>query len=219
MRHLRKCVAIVGLAVAALVASDSHLLRQQHSDKKSPMIDNIIDGTTGGKQVTGERTSPKQESLARSGTDLHLVTEVTAANYEREVIRVREYAPVMIWLVTAKRAALFERDAAVMEQMAEVWQGHVKFVRVDATRVMKGSPLDEELGVSRGKALIYTLTQYCDQDLHHHELWLKGLVKEEPLTLRDIHGDLLNFKPDCPRSRCPQCTGEPILGFRPVAWR
>ncbi len=151
--------------------------------------------------------------------DLHLITAVTDANFEKEVKSIWVDKPVLIWLVRPERAAVFANDAKVFEQMAECWSGYVKFVRVDVTKVRPGSALDELLGISRRQSTTFTIMQcVCDEDLHHHDAYLHW-PDNQPATLSHVQSVLLDFKPDCPRSRCDNCAGKIRLGRRPLAWR
>ncbi len=154
-----------------------------------------------------------------AGPDLHLITEVTDANFEKELVSAWGDKPVLIWLVRPERAGSFTSDAKVFEQLAECWDGYVKFVRVDATRLNKGSPLDELLGYSRGSSITFSLMQCTgEEDLHHHDLYMHW-PNNPPVKLRHLQSLLLDFKPDCPRSRCDDCSGKMRIGRRPLAWR
>lgn len=148
----------------------------------------------------------------------HLTAAVNDLNFENEVASVWGDKPVLIWLVRPERAGSFTSDAKVFERLAECWDGYVKFVRVDAARLNKGSPLDELLGYSRGSSITFSLMQCTGEDLHHHDLYLHW-PNNPPAQLHHLQSLLLDFKPDCPRSRCDDCSGKMRTGQRPLAWR
>lgn len=149
----------------------------------------------------------------------HLIAAVNDLNFENEVASAWGDKPVLIWLVRPERAGSFTSDAKVFEQLAECWDGYVKFVRVDATRLNKGSPLDELLGYSRGSSITFSLMQCTgEEDLHHHDLYMHW-PNNPPVKPRHLQSLLLDFKPNCPRSRCDDCSGKMRIGRHPLAWR
>lgn len=148
----------------------------------------------------------------------HLGAEVNDLNFEKEVAAVWGDKPVLIWLVRPERGDSYASDAKVFEQLAECWDGYIKFVRVDASRLTKGSPLDELLGYSRGSSVTFSVMQCTGEDLHHHDLYLHW-PNNPPAQLRHLQSLLLDFKPDCPRSHCDDCSGKMRTGQRPLAWR
>jgi hypothetical protein len=159
---------------------------------------------------------PSVSQPAFSHPDLHLVQEVTSATYETDVLPKSVDTPTLIWFVRPDRASVFESDASTMERAAETWQGFVRFVRVNVTKVKRGSRMDQDLSI-HSTAMTFMLLQVNNQDVHHHDLY--KFHNSDPLAAFDIQDQILNFKPDCPRSQCPLCKGEMLLGRRPAAWR
>lgn len=160
----------------------------------------------------------RNPAAAPKGPDLHLVQELTASTYENEVLTHAGEMPVLIWVIRPERAAMLDSDARVMEQMAETWQGYIRFYRFDMDRVPRGSRLDDDFGISRGCSIDLMIRQGAGQgSMHHHDLY--KMHHDWPLTVSDVQGQILDFKPDCMREDCPLCSGKPRLGRLPVAWR
>lgn len=223
MRTLRMWVAIVGLVASLVAVSNSTWLKSYierapaQTSQATMVASNAVSSSAAGTTATAS------DNVSAGRHNRRLVVEVTDNTYDREVVQARDKMPVLIWFDRPERSCFFSEDLRVMETIAKAWSGEkstVKVVRVDTTKLKQDGRIEQEFRhVGSTCQITFTIMQDFRHTgaVHHHDTYL---FAHRPLDVaNDLQRELLDFRPDCYRSNCQLCTGQVILGVRPLAWR